>query len=189
MSIRSSVLAMCSLALGMLAVSGSASANPLPSATSLVGKFLVIASHSNKCLDVAWFNQAEDADVVQADCSFMENQVWEVFQRPHGVQIIARHSGQALAVVGASLAHGSKVVQRPRPTGGEDASQVWDLLPYSCTFSNIGICEYAIVNRNSHMCLDVAWSAQETGAQIVQATCTFTRNQRWIFDKDSLLIN
>jgi alpha-glucosidase len=43
---------------------------------------------------------------------------------------------------------------------------------------------YQVRNAASGLCVDVAGSAQASGAQVVQYTCTGTSNQRWVISDD-----
>ena len=47
--------------------------------------YILVNENSGKCLDVAWFTQADGGDVLQADCTGADNQLWDLYdlQYPH----------------------------------------------------------------------------------------------------------
>jgi ricin-type beta-trefoil lectin protein len=90
----------------------------------------VIATHSNKCLDVAGAGTNDGANVHQWTCVGGANQRWVFFEvAPGQFTIVAVHSGKCLDVAGAGTADGTNIQQWTcigGPTGG-GANQRWRL--------------------------------------------------------------
>ncbi|MFI8423858.1 RICIN domain-containing protein [Streptomyces sp. NPDC085479] len=127
---------------------------------------------SGKCADVANFDSADGAGIVQWGCGGdINQQYWFKNVGTSGyVQIMARNSGKCLEVDGASVDDGAAVVQK---TCGSQKSQHWKIEPS-------GDAGYSrLVARHSGKCLDVSEYSYADGAVIDQWTCNDGQNQQW----------
>ncbi|MEU2658229.1 RICIN domain-containing protein [Streptomyces sp. NPDC007325] len=127
---------------------------------------------SGKCADVADFDSADGAGIVQWGCGGdINQQYWFKNVGTSGyVQIMARNSGKCLEVDGASVDDGAAVVQK---TCGSQKSQHWKIEPS-------GDAGYSrLVARHSGKCLDVSEYSYADGAVIDQWTCNDGQNQQW----------
>ncbi|GGY83964.1 RICIN domain-containing protein [Streptomyces omiyaensis] len=127
---------------------------------------------SGKCADVANFDSADGARIVQWGCGGdINQQYWFKNVGTSGyVQIMARNSGKCLEVDGASVDDGAVVVQK---TCGSQKSQHWKIEPS-------GDAGYSrLVARHSGKCLDVSEYSYADGAAIDQWTCNDGQNQQW----------
>ncbi len=165
-------VAAASLLTGMLFAPGGAAAST--SSRGPIDWYRIVAGHSSQCLDVANASRANGAKVIQGLCGgpgATNNQHWriEYVNGPYSpARIKVGHSGMCLDVANASRAHAANVIQST--CGGPAAtSQLWS---FSYVMSSEGPYHwYRIVNRNSGMCLDVAYGHLEPGARVVQGVC------------------
>jgi ribosomal silencing factor RsfS len=134
----------------------------------------LIARHSGKALDVSGASQQNGANVIQWDKTGGDNQKWQLVDTGQILgegyyQIIARHSGKALDVSGASQQNGANVVQWDK-TGGDN--QKWQLV-------DAGGGYYNLIVRHSGKALDVFGASQQNGANVGQWDKTGGDNQKW----------
>jgi hypothetical protein len=133
--------------------------------------------HSSKCLDVAYFSMVNGGDILQSYCSGGDNQKWRLWSGASSFRLLqAKHSGLFADVVNSSHDHAADVIQWSY--NGASNSQWWQMVranPNEVT----AVPYYKIVNVNSQKCLDVAYSSQANGANVLQANCTGTDNQLW----------
>ncbi|MFE9046516.1 RICIN domain-containing protein [Streptomyces sp. NPDC012421] len=127
---------------------------------------------SGKCADVADFDSADGAAIVQWGCGGdINQQYWFKNVGTSGyVQIMARNSGKCLEVDGASVDDGAAVVQK---TCGSQKSQHWKIEPSGDAGHS------RLVARHSGKCLDVSEYSYADGAVIDQWTCNDGQNQQW----------
>jgi hypothetical protein len=85
-------------------------------------------------------------------------------------RIMARHSGKAVVVQGASTADGANVFQWTY--GGTATNDDWQLV-------DLGNAYYRIVNRNSGKVMEVAAASTANGANVQQNTWSGATNQQW----------
>lgn len=91
------------------------------------GSYYIVNRNSGKCLDVAWWGTNDGADVIQANCTYADNQRWWI---PSGIRtdwtpaqrIVAKHSGKCLDVAWVDPANGANIVQSSCWGG---ANQTW----------------------------------------------------------------
>lgn len=86
--------------------------------------------------------------------------------------LLARHSGNVLAVAGGSTANGGNVVQSE-----------YDALTYEqWDITSVGSGKYKIINVNSGKALDVVSSSKTDGTNIHQWGYVGASNQQWTFE-------
>jgi regulation of enolase protein 1 (concanavalin A-like superfamily) len=133
-----------------------ASVPPIPSV--LYGNYKIIASHSNKALDVKDGSTADGAQVIQWTDNGGTNQQWTITQiSGDDYKIINVNSGKAMDVVNNSTSNGALIEQRTYSSS--DNSQVW-------TINNNGNDTYRIIGKNSQKSLDIAGSSTADGATV-----------------------
>jgi hypothetical protein len=86
--------------------------------------------------------------------------------------IIAKNSGKALDVAGASTENGANVLQW---TNGYSSNQKW-------VVTDLGNNEWSIVSANSGKSLDVEGGSNDNGANILQWDWHGGNNQRWYIE-------
>ena len=130
----------------------------------------LVASHSQKCLDVSQWSLNDGMPVVQWACNGGDNQTWNIENTSDGYsRLIARHSGKCLDVSGASTEDGAAIIQWSCHGG---ANQQWRL-------EAVGE-GYRFVARHSGKCLDVAGWSTDDGTGIIQWQCHGGANQTWL---------
>ncbi|GGU15607.1 RICIN domain-containing protein [Lentzea flava] len=103
--------------------------------TGVADTFTVTNQQSGKCLDVNGVSTADGAAIIQWTCNGGANQQFTLRKvtyagsPPTDFQLVARHSGKCVAVVGASTASGALLDQRPcNPVNqGSPLNQIWRL--------------------------------------------------------------
>jgi hypothetical protein len=133
--------------------------------------YKLVASHSDKVLDVASGSTDNGAAVIQWDYHGGANQLWR-FHLVEGNQyyvIEASHSGKVLDVAGGSTDNGAAVIQWDYHGG---ANQIWRLVR-----SSDG--SYFIQAKHSGKVLDVAGGSTDSGAHIIQWDNHGGANQIW----------
>lgn len=100
----------------------------------LADTYTVVNRHSGKCLDVAGVSNADGAAVQQWTCTGGANQQFTLRQvtsagaTAQDVQLVARHSGKCVDVIGGSTAAGARTHQWGcTPAGASSGNQVWRL--------------------------------------------------------------
>ena len=132
--------------------------------------FQLVASHSQKCLDVPEWSLNDGMPVVQWACNGGDNQTWRVEHVSEGYfRVIARHSGKCLDVSSASTDDGAAIIQW-QCHGGEN--QQWRVEAVTGG--------YQLVARNGGKCLDVSGESTNDGGPITQWSCHGGANQRWL---------
>lgn len=136
-----------------------------------VGWESLAARNSGKCADVANFDMADKAQVLQWGCGAGVNQHFWFKELGTGyVQIMARHSGKCLDIAGGSTGNGGAAVQN---TCNGGTSQQWKVEPTAAT----GYAQ--LVARHSGKCLDVMNQSTADGTALAQWTCNGGHNQHW----------
>ena len=134
------------------------------------GLYQLVASHSQKCLDVPEWSLNDGMPVVQWACNGGDNQTWNVEPALDGYsRVIARHSGKCLDVSGASTDDGAEIIQW-QCHGGEN--QQWRVEAVTGG--------YQLVAGNSGKCLDVRGESTNDGGSITQWSCHGGANQTWL---------
>ncbi len=145
--------------------------------------FHIASASSGRCVDVEGYSLAPSARVDQWDC-FADtknhaNQVWVAIpEGPAGYyDLYARHSGECLDVIGASLAPTAGIQQYPCLGSGQ-ANQLWRL-------QWVRANEYQVISKNSGMCLDLPSSNPANGVRLQQYPCLGIgqANQLWRLER------
>jgi Ricin-type beta-trefoil lectin domain len=130
----------------------------------------LVATHSQKCLDVPQWSLNDGMPVVQWACNGGDNQTWNIEHTSDGYsRLIARHSGKCLDVRDASTEDGAAIIQWSCHGG---ANQQWRL-------EAVGE-GYRFVARHSGKCLDVTGWSPDDGTGILQWQCQGGANQTWL---------
>ncbi len=130
----------------------------------------VVASHSNKNLDVSGVSHDNGAPVIQWSANGGANQLWKFIPtETAGVYtVIAAHSAKLLDVEGASLANGAPAIQWPA-NGGRN--QRWRLRP------RVG--GFEMVADHSGKALDIEGAFVHDGPRAIQWPVHGGANQLW----------
>jgi len=130
----------------------------------------VVASHSNKNLDVAGISQDNGAPVIQWSANGGANQLWKFIptERAGVYTVVAAHSGKLLDIEGASTANGARAIQWPA-NGGRN--QRWRLRPTGAGFE--------MVADHSGKVLDIEGAFLHDGATALQWPAHGGANQLW----------
>lgn len=138
--------------------------------TARPGLYQLVASHSQKCLDVPEWSLNDGMPVVQWACNGGDNQTWSLETASGGYsRLIARHSGKCLDVSGESTDDRAEIIQWPCH-GGEN--QQWRVEAVTGG--------YQLVARHSGKCLDVRGESTNDGGSIIQWSCHGGANQTWL---------
>ena len=130
----------------------------------------LVASHSQKCLDVTGWSTQDATPMIQWQCHGGDNQAWSIEPLAEGYsRVVSRHSDMCLDVSGASTEDGATIIQWPCHGG---ANQQWRL-------EAVGE-GYRFVARHSGKCLDVTGWSTDDGAGIIQWQCHGGANQTWL---------
>ena len=130
----------------------------------------LVASHSQKCLDVSGGSLDDGASIIQWQCHGGANQQWRLEVAGDGYsRVVSRHSGKCLDVSGVSTEDGARIIQWPCHGG---ANQQWRL-------EAVGE-GYRLVARHSGKCLDVTGWSTDNGTGILQWQCHGGANQTWL---------
>jgi Tol biopolymer transport system component len=130
----------------------------------------LVASHSQKCLDVNGGSLDDGASIIQWQCHGGVNQQWRLEVAGDGYsRIVSRHSGKCLDVNGGSLDDGASIIQWQCHGG---ANQQWRLEAVTGG--------YRVVARHGGKCLDVSGESTDDGGSILQWSCHGGANQTWV---------
>lgn len=143
-------------------------------------KYELIASNSNKCVDI--FNGGTDngTAIQQMDCTGQINQLWRLNNLGSGqYQIVSVSSGRCLDVTGGPSATGDGVLTELWDCVPQAANQTWTLtVP-----APVGVVTQTtqVISVHSGKCLDVTGGPAATGngVQIEQWTCSGQSNEAW----------
>jgi Ricin-type beta-trefoil lectin domain/PAP2 superfamily len=134
------------------------------------GLFQVVASHSQKCLDVPAWSPNDGIPLVQWACNGGDNQTWSLETASDGYsRLIARHSGKCLDVSGVSTDDRAEIIQW-QCHGGQN--QQWRV--------EAVVGGYQLVAHHSGKCLDVSGESTNDGGSIIQWSCHAGANQTWL---------
>ena len=137
---------------------------------TIPGLFQIVASHSQKCLDVPQWSLNDGVPLVQWACNGGDNQTWRVETAADGYsRVTALHSGKCLDVSSESTDDGAQIIQWPCH-GGQN--QQWHVEAVTGG--------YQLVARHSGKCLDVTGESTNDGASIIQWSCHGGANQTWL---------
>lgn len=127
----------------------------------------ILASHSNKCVDVRGASTSNGAEIIQWSCNGGDNQSWILYPNGTGYyQIKSRISGKCIDVNGGSTADGANILQWDCH-GGDN--QLWGFVAYNG--------KYKLVAKHSNKCLDVLDASTSDGAKLIQWSCYNGTNQ------------
>ncbi|MDR3492093.1 MAG: RICIN domain-containing protein [Gammaproteobacteria bacterium] len=131
----------------------------------------LIATHSNKCMDIRPPKTTSDSAIVQMSCSSDIFQKWKAISLGNNeFQIVSAGSGMCLDVSGASKMNGGLIKQSGCVTGR--ANQTWYI-------KQIYPDTYQIVSKNSAKCIDVTNASTADNVQLQQWDCGTNGNQLW----------
>jgi hypothetical protein len=134
------------------------------------GVYQLVASHSQKCLDVPEWSLNDGMPVVQWACNGGVNQTWSLEPTSGGYsRLVAQHSGKCLDVSGASTEDRAEIIQWQCNAG---ANQDWRLEPVGEG--------YQVVARHSGKCVDVRGESTNDGGSVIQWSCSGGANQTWL---------
>jgi len=135
----------------------------------------IIASHSNKCVDVYGASADNGAAVIQWSCHYGDNQTWRFEWQGNGMyQIVAQHSGKCLDLnlnsPGRGYNNGDRIIQWDCH-GGQN--QKWYVVAVGDG--------YQIRSAFSRKCLDVSGVSTADGAPMHQWECLGPQQRNQIF--------
>ena len=134
------------------------------------GSYELVATHSQKCLDVPDWSLNDGTPLVQWTCNGGDNQTWNIELAADGYsRLAAKHSGKCLDVSGASTEDRADIIQW-QCHGGDN--QQWRIEAVSGG--------YRLVARHSGKCLDVRGESTSDGGTVIQWTCNGGANQTWL---------
>jgi hypothetical protein len=134
------------------------------------GLYELVASHSEKCLDVPDWSLNDGTPVVQWSCNGGDNQKWNLETGTDGYsRLSAQHSGKCLDVSGVSTEDRADIIQW-QCHGGQNQQWRVEVVPGG----------YQLVARHSGKCVDVRGQATIDGGQVIQWPCHGGANQTWI---------
>jgi hypothetical protein len=132
--------------------------------------WIIVAKHSNKCLDVLSASKDDGATIDQFPCHSEENQQWGMTTDESGyISFVSRNSDKCLDVRGASEDNLANINQYQ--CHGRN-NQKWILLPRGDDYFNI-------VSVQSGKCLDVLAGSVDDLTKVVQYDCHDGENQMW----------
>lgn len=136
-------------------------------------QYELVASNSNKCVEVIGGSTQQGAGIHQATCGGEPAQLWQLRNKSAGVyEIINVPSGRCLDVTGGPTATADGVLTELWDCTGA-ANQAWALTAPEVP--------KPLVAKHSGKCLDVTGgpAATHNGAVIEQWQCTGAANQQW----------
>jgi hypothetical protein len=143
-------------------------------------QYELIASNSNKCVDIFNGGTANGTAIQQMDCTGKSNQLWRLNNLGSGqYQIISISSGRCLDVTGGPSAIGDGVLTELWDCVPQATNQMWALtvpVPVSASAQPT-----QVISAYSGKCLDVTGGPAATGngVQIEQWTCSGQSNEAW----------
>jgi hypothetical protein len=134
---------------------------------------------SNWCLGVTGASVEAGADIVQGHCTQDTSQQWHVRATVTSGGYVYRqyqngHSGLCLDVNGAGVTSGAQLVQSAC-AGTADHAQFWRNADTAA-----GGAGYHVVNYHSGYCMGIKGSALNSGAHVIQGTCSSNGTQVWL---------
>jgi hypothetical protein len=133
--------------------------------------FEFVSKNSAKCLDVPGASTTENIQLQQYSCSASDNQKFQLTPVSGGYKITAKNSGLQVNVRGGTSAtqNGAAIIQWPYSGA---SNEIWK------SAANVD-GTYSFSALSSGKCMDVSGSSLNTGAVIVQSTCTGASSQHW----------
>ncbi|HEY8101101.1 MAG TPA: RICIN domain-containing protein [Burkholderiaceae bacterium] len=141
-------------------------------------QYELIASNSNKCVDIFNGGTANGTAIQQMDCTGQPNQLWKVNSLGSGqYQIISTSSGRCLDVTGGPTATGDGVLTELWDCVPQATNQSWALTVPAATAT----ATTQVISVHSGKCLDVTGGTAATGngVPIEQWTCSGQSNEAW----------
>ncbi|MBB5955340.1 hypothetical protein FHS29_001921 [Saccharothrix tamanrassetensis] len=127
--------------------------------------------HSGKCLDVYGWSTADGGEIVQWNCHYGNNQLFEgIYHGDGSYSLKSVHSGKCIDLYGWSNDTGAKIVQWDCHFGN---NQRWIPTWYEETAS------IRLLSKHSGKALEVHGWSREDGAKAVQWDWHGGANQRW----------
>ncbi len=137
-------------------------------------QYELVASNSNKCVEVIDGSTTRGAGIHQATCTGQPRQLWRLRNKSANVyEIVNSPSNLCLDVTGGPQATADGVLTELWDCTGA-ANQAWALTAPQTT-------PKPLIAKHSGKCLDVMGGPQATqnGALLEQWTCTGAANQQW----------
>ena len=144
-------------------VNGDGTVSPGPAANSWTA---LVATHSNKCVDITGNSSSNGADSIQDGCDLDSGQRLDFVPVGNGFTLRPQSSGKCLQVTGGSNSNNAVVEQQPCDNGADQRLQ-WS--GNSKVFAHSG------------KCLEVQNASTQNGARLIQNTCDGDENQRFHF--------
>jgi hypothetical protein len=144
----------------------------------LSGPWVIMNYKSWMCLETHGHSTASSAQVEQGTCDDTDTnaQRWDFHGVGAGYYRISSRAGAkyCLNVKGASMKSNAKVIQYL--CGDPHLNDQW--LPVKGTTRD-GLDYYKLVNRHSHLCLNVQSASDSAGADLIQYKCDSNSHNDW----------
>jgi hypothetical protein len=150
---------------------------------TLKNAYHIVASNSNKCLEVSYGSSENGMTIHQEPCGDGHTQQAQAFtfvpspSNPIQYQIVNRNSGKCLDVKDVSQADGAPI-QQYTCLGWGQTNQIFEGVPVSP--SDTSHAKY--IAQHSHKCLDITGASTADGALLEQWTCNGGSNQSFGFE-------
>ena len=159
----------------LLACGSQAAAGELP-----MGRYVITAAHSGKCVDVAGSSVSDGANIQQYACNNAPAQDFDLAETAPGeYRLTAVVSGKTVAVAGASLADKGNIEQQTE-TGAAAQRFLIRRAAGSTT-------DFHVINKNSAKCMDVYAGSLADRANVQQFGCNGNPQQRFRFQAKSIV--
>lgn len=129
--------------------------------------------NSDKCATVPDGSDVDGRQLVQADCSNADGQIFDMHPIDGGYNIVVGSNGKCLDIEGAQTSAGAALIQWSCHGG---ANQVFQL-------SDQGDGTFEIIADFSGQCVDVYEERSDNGAPLVQWPCHGGANQLWHLER------
>ncbi len=144
-----------------------------------VGRYVIKAAHSGKCVDVAAAGLTDGTNIQQATCNNGSAQDFDVIETVNGeYKLVSVVSAKVVDVAGASLLDKGNIQQW---ADNGSAAQRFFIRRVAGS-----VTDFNIINKNSGRCLDVFAGSTADGANVQQFGCNGNPQQRFRFTARSL---
>jgi hypothetical protein len=145
-----------------------------------MGRYIITAAHSGKCVDVAGSGLADGTNIQQYSCNNAAAQDFDLVETAPGeYRMLAVVSGKMVDVAGASLADKANIQQW---ADNGSAAQRFQIRRASGSTT-----DFHVINKNSAKCMDVFAGSLADGANIQQFACNGNPQQRFRFRAKSVV--
>ncbi len=133
--------------------------------------YYLLASNSNKCLDVRDHQTQNGAALQQWDCTGEDQQKFRLANEGDGYfSLVGVQSNRCVSVQEANPANGTPIIQWDCHSGPDQRAR---LIP-------LGFGQYEARFANSDKCLTVGGGDTGNGAAVIQSDCNSGSEQHWI---------